>query len=67
MLYLQGCPTGFPHSPGSQASAKSGITPEFSVGTRNRELMEQGTSPTYSTVTAAPFSRPGAEFSAMES
>lgn len=67
MLHLQGCPTGFPQSPGSQASAKSSITPEFSVGTSNRELMEQGTSPTYSTVTAAPLSHAGAEFSAMES
>lgn len=34
--------------------------PRISVGTSNRDLMEQGTSPTYSTVTAVLLSRPGA-------
>lgn len=38
---------------------RKGALPWVSVGTSNTELMEQGTSPTYSTVTAVLLSRPG--------
>lgn len=50
------CDNGDAASPGvshcSPAARAETVSPQFSVGSGNTELMEQGTSPTYSTVTA---------------